>query len=481
MARRIIEDIRPNTRKKIIPSMEEVVLPSKINIPKEYYREKFEEIKEEKIEEIKKEIKEKVEEKVKEKTEKKEGVVEKYFKKKALERQRLQRTPQVKIEPPILHKTTLVIFIIMIITGGIYWGGEIFQKADVTITSKHQLITYNNKQFVALQDSNSDSINFEIMITSDKKLKNVTLTDSKNVSTKAEGSIILYNEFNANPQKLSAGTFLSDNNGKAYKTDKIVTIPGYKTDKNKKIIPGQISVDITAFLPGDAYNGSPTDFHINSFKDTTKYLKIYGKLKTPLAGGAIGLVYTLNDSDRSEINTMAELTYKEDFLNQVKALVPPGYILYPNALSFTYKIGDNISSKTPNTDIEIDETLSVVLLKEKSLVDNIIKISLPNIKSDETKEIKISDLNNLAFNFTNKDQLITKDISSVSFALSGDINAIWNPDVELLKTKLTGINKNDVSSIFRQDHGIASALVKIFPPWQKYVPDDISKINVVVN
>jgi hypothetical protein len=485
MARRTIEDIRPNKR-KIIPSMEEIILPVKEIVPNEVNKEKFEEIKAPtKIgvptEVGKKEIYSRIEVPTEVKREKKEGVIEKYFKRKAYERQKLQRTPQIKKESPILHKTTLVIFIITIIVSGVYWSGEIFQKADVTVTSKHQLITYNNKQFIALQDSNSDAINFEIMITSDKKLKNITLSDSKNVSTKAQGSIILYNEFSTKSQKIATGTFLSDNKGKAYKTDKTVTIPGYKTDKNKKIIPGQISVDIIAFLPGDAYNGSPTDFHVNSFKDTTKYLKIYGKIKTPLTGGAVGLVYFLNDSDKSMINILAQTTFKDDFLGQVKSLVPPGYILYPNALAYSYKIGDNISSKTPSTDVEINETLSVVLLKEKSLVDNIIKISLPNITNGEAKEIKISDLSNLSFNFANANQLITKDMTSLPFSLSGDINAIWNPDVELLKTKLSGINKNDVPSVFRQDPGISSALLKIFPPWQKYVPDDISKINVVVN
>jgi len=138
-------------------------------------------------------------------------------------------------------------------------------------------------------------------------------------------------------------------------------------------------------------------------------------------------------------------------------------------------------SKTSDTEIEMEGILSVVLLKEKSLMDNIIKISLPDIKGDELKEIKISDLSKLSFNFTNKEQLITKDMSSISFALSGDITAIWNPDVELLKTRLIRIHKNNVLSIFRQDPGIASALLKIFPPWQKYIPNDLSKINVIVN
>jgi len=397
-------------------------------------------------------------------------------------RQRLQRTPQVKTKSRVLNKYVLIIFILVIIIGGIYWAGNFFQKADITLTSKHQLITYNNKQFTASKNSNDNAIDFEIMITSDKKTKNIILTEPKDVSIKATGSITLYNEFSITPQKLLAGTFLSDSSGKAYKTDSTVIIPGYKTDNSKKIIPGQIVVNISSFLAGETYNETQTDFYINSFKGTTKYNKIYGKLKEPLAGGASGLIYTLNDKDKSNIDNIAQSSFKEDLLKQVKAQVPPGYILYENAITFSYKIGDNsVFSKTPEAEVLIEGVLSVVLLKEKSLLDNVIKVSLPSITGSELKEIKIPDLNKLSFSFTNKDQLITKDMNSVSFFFTGDLDAIWSPDTEILKTKLIGIKKDDVLPIFRLDPGIVSAVVKIFPPWQKYIPNDLSKINIIVD
>lgn len=401
---------------------------------------------------------------------------------KSSNRQRLQRTPQVKTRSRILNKYVLLIFIIAIIIGGIYWVGNFFQKANITLTPKHQLITYNNKQFTASKNSNDNAIDFEIMITSDNKSKSIILTEPKDVSIKATGSITLYNEFSTTPQKLSAGTFLSDSSGKSYKTDSTVIIPGYKTDSSKKIIPGQIVVNISSFLAGETYNGSTADFYINSFKGTTKYNKIYGKLKSPLVGGASGLVYTLNDKDKENIDNIAQSSLKEDLLKKVKAQVPPGYILYENAMTFSYKIGDNsVFSKTPDAEVLIEGVLSVVLLKEKSLLDNIIKVSLPSITGSELKEIKIPDLSKMTFSFTNKDQLITKDMNSVSFFFTGDLDAIWNPDTEILKTKLIGINKNEVLPIFRQDPGIVSAMVKIFPPWQKYIPENLAKINIIVD
>jgi len=450
MVRIILEDIKINKKRDITPKKVESVFIDEPRLKKDIFEEIINETN------TKKQLKNKFS-------------VEK----------RIQRTPHLKSEANGFNKFILFFLILALITGSIYWGGNIFQKADITISSKHQLLTYKNKQFISLKESGGNTDDIMIMIYSDKISKDFILTEPKDVSIKSKGSITLYNEFSSTPQKLLAGTFISDNDGKTYKTDSVITIPGYKTD-NKLIIPGQIVVDINAFLPGDAYNGKPTNFYITSFKGTSKYNKIYGKLKNEFIGGASGLVYTPNDSDISKINTIAQSSFKNDLLKKVQASVAPGYILYPNAMTFSYKISDNIFSKTPETKIDIEGVLSVVLFKEKSLVDNIIKVSLTEISASELKEIKILNLENLSFNFTNKDQLITKDMNSVSFDLSGDLDVVWNPDIEILKSQLIGVNKIDALSIFKQDPGISSAKVKIFPPWQNAIPEDLTKINIIL-
>lgn len=454
MIRIILEDIKLNKEKKhIIPQKEEIKVANnipKINLQEEEKKDVFN------------------------------SKIDEYFKSRNTNIKRIERTPQIKTKSIILHKPILVFLIICIIGGGIYWGGEFFQKADVVITSKNQLIKYQNNQFVASKDTSTYDVNFEIMITSDKKTRNIVLTEPKEVSIKSKGSITLYNEFSTKPEKLLAETFLADNEGKTYKTDSTVTIPGYKIDVNKKIIPGEITVDITSFLAGDIYNGSPTDFYINSFKKTAKYNKIYGKLKTPLTGGASGLVYTLDEGGINRVDSLAQTTIKSDLLQKVKALVPEGYILYPDAMTYSYSSGNNIMSKTAEAEIEIEGTLAVILLEEKSLMNNVIKVSLPEIKGDELKEISILDLDKLIFNFIDKEQIVTKELNSIHFSLTGDINAIWRPNIDILKTKLLGVEKDNVSAIFREDPGISSALVKIFPPWQSYLPKDLNKINIIL-
>lgn len=468
-----IEDIKVNRRrnlssngKKVLPSHE--VFPNKNTDRKNIDNFREEQQKFPKIEKEREEVlsdKPKINESLKWRTEEK----------------RMGRTPRIKNNPKPIRKLFLFLILFFVLLGGGYWGGNLLQKANIYITAKHEIIDYKNKQFVALKDPANNSVTFEIMITSDKRTKNITLKDSKEVSTKAEGSIILFNEFSINPVKLSTGTFLSDNEGKAYKTNSTISIPGYKT-VNGKIIPGEIVVGISAFLPGESYNGAPSIFYINSLKGTTKYTKIYGKLKTPLIGGAQGLVYKISENSKADVEGLAQSYLKDDLIEKVKALVPPGYILYPGASSFSYSTNNNnIYSKTPETEIEIEGVLSVVIINEKSLMDNIIKISLKDITEEELSEIKISNLRDLSFSFVENNQLITKGMDSISFYLTGQPEAIWHPDIETIKTKLLGIHKDEVLPIFRQDKGISSAIIKIFPFWQKYIPNNISKINITVD
>ena len=95
-----------------------------------------------------------------------------------------------------------------------------------------------------------------------------------------------------------------------------------------------------------------------------------------------------------------------------------------------------------------------------------MKVSLPVLKGYSSKDIIISGLDKLSFNFTNKEEVISKEMTEIPFLLSGGIEAVWNPNKSDLKLKLVGINKDEVLPVFGRDEGISSAIVKIFPPWQ---------------
>lgn len=391
--------------------------------------------------------------------------------------QRLPMTPQMPRKRRSFGGVIFTIFILSLIVGGVYLLSTKFLSAKVTVIAKNKVFELKHQKFSA--GKSSSNIPFELMIVSDKEYKDVVLTNSKEASEKAKGEVTLYNEYSTKAQKLVAGTFLADEDGKSYKIDTTVTIPGYTLDKSKKVISGQVVSKVTSFLPGESYNGSPESFSITSFKGTDKFKKIYGKAKTEMTGGMTGLVYMLSEEDKEEVSVQTQSS-KEKLLRKLSAQVPTGYILYPDAVSFTYESGENLVSKTPDTQIEMTGTLSAYLLKETDLSNSIIKKILPGISEKERAEIVKPDLSILSFDFVDKNQSVSKDVESFEFDLTGNLPIQWKPEVEELKTLLVSKNKDEVSSIFKQDPGILSAEVKIIPFWSKFLPENNKNINIIL-
>lgn len=392
---------------------------------------------------------------------------------------RMTESPQMPKSGRPFNKSILTIFLISLAVGVIYFLSTTFLQARVNLVTKNKTLELKHQKFTASNKLNGSNVLFELMIVSDSDYKDTVLTNAKEASEKAKGEIYLYNEYSTKAQKIGAGSFLSDENGKTYKLDKTTTIPGYTLDKSKKIIPGQVATSITAFLPGEMYNGNPKSFYINLFKGTDKYKKMYGKAKTPMDGGMSGLVYLLGDKEKNEVSSNNNLL-KEKLLRKLSAQVPEGYILYKDAVVFSYEYNENVSSKTPDTKIEVKGTLSTFLLNEKALSDSLIKKLLPSIRENERSEIKNLNLSSLSFNFTDKSQTISKDITNFDFELTGNLFVEWKPDLELLKKSLVGKHKNEVNTIFKQDPGIVSAKVSIIPFWSKILPKDTKNINIII-
>lgn len=390
--------------------------------------------------------------------------------------QRIPQTPKMPGNKRPFSKTILFFFILSILVGAYYLLSNVFLRADITITPKTKTFNITNEKFTASKNNN---VPFEVMIVGDSVYKDVVLTSTVNAADKAKGEVTLYNGYSSKAEKIPAGSFISDEKGKTYTTDTTVSIPGFKQDNLKVITPGQIDVSITAFLAGETYNGSPTSFSINSFKGTTKYTKIYGHLKTPLTGGMAGLVYVMDDQEKADILSNSDL-FKGELLRKLNASVPPGYILYPDAVNYSYDFADKIVSKTPNLKLEIKANLSAFLVKESDFSDLVINKLLPDITKEERSEIVDPDLSLLSFDFTNKDQVITKETESFDFELTGNIVMNWKPGIGDLKDSVVGKSKDEVLSIFKDDPGILKASVTIIPFWSKKLPDKVQNINITL-
>ncbi len=394
-------------------------------------------------------------------------------------RDRVYNFPDVREEKRGLRRSLTFLFILVFFVGAFYWVSDYFYNATIHITKRNEILNLENKKFI-LSSSDENNIDFEIMIVEAKEKKELKLSEKENVSIKAKGEVVFYNEFATTPQKLLVGTFLVDETGKTYKTDSVVTIPGYKMVDGKKV-PGDISAPITSFLAGESYNGSPNNFYISGFKNTDKYSKIYAKLKSPLVGGISGEVYKISNIDKDNINIFANSSLNNILEKKLKAEIPKGYIYYEGASTLSYDNNSEEYFKTENADVTISGKLTAILIKEDTLKESIIKLFSNEIKDKEMKMIDVTNLKDLEFNFNNKEQAVDKEIDNVEFLISGEAKLLWNPDILFLKSKLAGVSKSEAIPIFSLDPGVSHASLSIFPPWKKFLPEDLSKINIIID
>lgn len=102
-------------------------------------------------------------------------------------------------------------------------------------------------------------------------------------ANKARGKVTLYNEFSSSPQALVATTRLEAPDGKIFRLNAGVTIPGMGKDGT----PGSVEAYVTADQTGSDYDIDPTSFTVPGFKSSGsgKYSKFYAKSTEKMSGG----------------------------------------------------------------------------------------------------------------------------------------------------------------------------------------------------
>ena len=392
----------------------------------------------------------------------------------------IPRTPQIRVKKrgAYMNNYLFIVFILSLLVGICYFSYVYFQKVTVVVQNKVQNIDFNSESFVGYKNGGK-SPHFEIMILNDTMNQKVSFSASKNVSIKAKGSVIFRNEYSSKPQKLAVNTKITEDTGKIYLTDRAVTIPGFTKDKSGKIIPGTTKSTVTAYESGAAYNTEAKAFLIPGLQKTDKYAKIYAVSDTPITGGADGNMYGLDSVSLGTLEASANSVFREQVNRKLAAQIPDGYILYYNATNFTYSYDSNTQSKDKDGVVVLKGTISAVIFKKDELEQAIIRRVSPSLNNREYSEIMIPDLSVFAFSFTDKDQQITKDMTDLSFNLTGKTTMIWHPELEKIRSMLVGINIKEVENTAKNDPGVAQISAQFRFPWQEYLPSDLNKIEVL--
>jgi len=352
----------------------------------------------------------------------------------------------------------------------------LFSGARVTITPKQQNVLVD-AEFVAFAEALPGELEFEVVTIEKFKSKSVTATGEETVEERAAGTIIVFNEFSGNSQRLITNTRFEAPDGRIYRIAGPVMVPGQSVEDGE-VIPGSIEVEVFAEEAGEKYNAPLMDFTIPGFKGYPQYESFYARSKTPMTGGFIGKRLTIDNDTAERILSEIESELIGEVSADIVSQVPEGFILADSPPSIVF---EELPSRSESGTVVVQGkvTLYGVLFDMNNLANYIAENTIAGF---DKSEVYIQNLDELEIMVRDESDARTlSERNRVSVSINGDAKIIWQFDEKAFANDLAGKDKDAIPTIINNYPGIHSGDVSLWPLWKGSFPKDPQKIKIVLN
>jgi hypothetical protein len=308
--------------------------------------------------------------------------------------------------------------------------------------------------------------------------KNISVSESitvpkksvKKVFRKAEGEVIIYNNFSKDTQKFVKGTRLSTTDEKIFRLMADVTIPGKSGN-----IPGQVKVKVQADVEGVEYNIGPTKFTIPGLKATPKYKDFYAESSATMAGGASGNETQVSDADLQKALADIKLKLVENVQSKIGLDVPEGFTFNKDALVLTVGKMTRTSEDDTTATYTQNATGTTLFFKRDEIVKRILEKQFSNELSKPI--VKVLDTTNLVIGVSNQGEALN-NTSQVTLTVTGPAPAMFYPNKQEILEYYAGRPVSEFNDVTKKFQFVESAKRVIYPFWNTSFPTNISKITV---
>ncbi len=308
----------------------------------------------------------------------------------------------------------------------------------------------------------------------------VQATTGAYTSAKAAGSITLYNSYSSDPQRLTAGTRISADGNLIYRLTGSVVIPGY-TSSTK---PGSLTVPIVADQAGAEYNmqrSSPAIFHVVAYQGGPRYAAFTGRLATDVAGGFAGQKKVVDKTVLASSTAALQQSLTDQLVARAKAAVPDGYIMYDKAYKASFAPATLSGTTNDSATVTVNGTLYAILFRATDLTTKLA--GAEKVSSFNAFPYRAPGLESLSFAITNGTDFSPAKENTLIARVKGDMKLVGIIPVDTLKTKLAGLSLAQTSAILKSYSSvidISKSYGELFPSWSMSVPNDQSRISIVV-
>ncbi len=372
------------------------------------------------------------------------------------------------------RKTSLGTWIFIITTVVLVTGAGlltyVFNRATVTIVPKHTDINDYHKALTFTQNlaDTGGGVPFIIATSSISKSKTLVLSETRKVEAKASGKIIIYNNFDSNTQKLIKSTRFESNNGKIYRINQSITVPGKVGDK-----PGSIEVTVYADSYGADYNSAPTDFTIPGFKGTARYQGFFARSDGAITGGSSGNVSIASLSDINAAKDELAIELAQEVKDSLSNIKQDGYIGMYSASEITYDDNQQEVLQGASSVYKVTATGYLMLADSSALARTIAH----DVRDYANEAVRLGYEDTLVYTRKDTDHIATS--TPLSILVEGKPRVIWVSDENAIKKLVAGKNRSEFKPIMKTIDSIESAEIGFSPMWLSSFPTDLNKISII--
>lgn len=356
---------------------------------------------------------------------------------------------------------------------------SVFSSATLEILPQSESALIDSTLTASKDATTTTGLVFNFLSLTDERSKQVPATIDQNVPKQAFGTVIIYNAYSSENQRLIKNTRLESADHKIFRINDSVVVPGAKVSGGKITTPGSVEAVIYADAVGKDYNIGLADFTIPGFKGDPRYTKFSAKSKpnSPIAGGFSGSIKVPSDEVVALARTALRDELRTTAVEKARAEIPAGMTFFPGSLILKYAEPTQ-ESKGDSATISMSATVSVFFFDTALLTQKIAEIGLKDYKDEP---VIISNMQSLVFTFLDPvDNVVLSDLLNVKFSLKGTTAFVWNVDTEKLRSELAGKNKKDFEKVISSLAHIKKASMNISPFWSNVVPSNTKKITVKI-
>lgn len=354
----------------------------------------------------------------------------------------------------------------------LWWMFGVAPHATVTISAKTTSVAIDQTLTLdpSAQSSSADDLKFKANSQQIKKSVSTdfTATGTKDIGTKASGTVTITNSFDSDSKTVPAGTVFTAASGQHFTSTADVTVPG-ATVSGGSIHAGSAQASLTAADIGPDYNVPAQSYSVSGYDS----LSASG---SAMSGGDKQTVTVVSQADVDKAKTQLAQQDANAVKTQLKKQFTGDYIVIDESFTSdqgTPSVSPNVNEQAKSGKLTVETTYTMEGLARTD-VNQLLSSALKSaLDTKPNQSIFSNGSNNIQFsNF----QKFDNGTYSARLTTTGFIGT--KIDTDALAKQVAGKRYGEIQAIVNQIPNVDNVDIKFSPFWVNSAPSNPKKVDI---